>query len=255
MRTTRVLASIIVCMIATTGLSQEFRVESDVFRKGERKPIAEHLTLFTPGVIYDFAMSAPNEIVLLDAEGRFTLLDVTRKVQAEVTTQQLLQFTTQIRQLLKGRDGLLSPDFDAEFDAAAGTLQLKNDGITYVAQGRRPEQADAVTRYRDFADWYARLNSVRPGNLPPFGRLRLNRELAENGLLPKSITRTVLVDELSGERQHLRSDHTISWELTNSDRRRIQDAEGYRVAFPKVSVKNYLRIKQAVAALLGNPQR
>ena len=111
------------------------------------------------------------------------LLDPQRKVKTTLTTQELLQTTAAIKSQAQELDGLFAfaadPQFNREVDVPEGWLTLSSSLLTYRVKGMEPEPADVVGAYRDFADWYARLNATRPGNLPPFPRMELNRLLAE----------------------------------------------------------------------------
>ena len=249
MQILRMLAVAMAVMIATTTTAQEFRVETDVFIDNGRQPVAQHLTLFTGNLVYDFAMTRADEVTMLDTQrGRVVLMDLTKKTKTEVSTQTLLDFTAKIKQIaLEKGNGVVSLEFQTQFDVAAKTIELTSDHVTYTASAIEAQQPEAVERYREFADWYARLNAVRPGNLPPFGRLRLNRELADRQWLPQSITRTLVVDKLVRRRQQASSKHLINWQLTNRDRRRIQDVAGLQAAFRSVPLETYLQLPKVAA--------
>jgi len=232
-------------MIATPGNSQEFRIETDVFVGKEREPVAEHLTLFTPNRVYDFTLRGPKEITMLDTEGgKIVLLDIEKQTMAKVPTEFILKFTHDIQERAeKSKNGLL--DFDVRFDEAAKTLELRGKPITYSAEGMDAEQPKATTRYREFADWFARLNSMRIGNPPPFGRLRLNRELVERQLIPQVIRRKLITNKLLGKTEQAHSKHAVNWQLTNTDRRRIQEVAGHIGTFETVSWREYLGLDKA----------
>ena len=213
MKTSQVLAFAMTLMIATTVAAQEFRVETDVFVGNETEPVAQHLTLFTGNLVYDFALRRGDEVTMLDTQrGRVVLMDLGKKIQTEISTQTLLEFTAEIRRIaLTKKNGVVSLEFTSKYNVDAKTVELTSDHVTYSATAIEAQQPEAVHRYREFADWYARLNAVRPGNMPPFGRLRLNRELANQDWLPQSITRTLVVDKLVRRRQEASSKHLVGW--------------------------------------------
>jgi hypothetical protein len=236
-------------MTATTTAAQDFRFESDVFVENEREPVLQHLTLFTGNQVYDFALGTADEVTMFDTQkGRVVLMNLATKTRTEVSRDTMLAFTTKIKQIaLTNPNGPVSLTFQIESDLSAETVTVASDHVTYTATGMPAEQPDAATRYREFADWYARLNAMRPGNLPPFGRLELNRELASRQWLPKEITRTLVIDKLLRKRQEVSSKHIVGWQLTNTDRRRIQDAAGYQASFREVPFDEYLK-PETVAA-------
>lgn len=245
MRFSRLLAFVILGMGATPGNSQEFRIDTDVLVGKDPNPVAQHVTVFTQSAVYDFALPGPSEVTMLDIQGgKILLLDVENKAMAKVPTVHVLQFARDIKlRAEKSKSGLL--DFQVSYDEAARTLELRGNPISYSSAGMPAEQPTAITRYREFADWHARLNAMRPGNTPPFGRLQLNRELAERKLMPELISRKVVVSRLTGKSHRVSSKHAVAWQLTNTDRRRIQDVAGYIATFDDVPWRDYLGIDQA----------
>ena len=94
---------------------------------------------------------------------------------------------------MKAKDPLFSfaasPRFQTSEKVSDQSIELKLSGrpIEYIALGQRPEREGAAKIYRHFADWYARLNATRPGNLPAGARLALNEELGRRELLPREV--------------------------------------------------------------------
>ena len=237
---------------AVLASAQEFRVQSEVFVADEETPIAENLTLFTASnVVYDFSLNDSQEIAMWDAKGgRLILLDPTRRQKATVMTEKLMEFNRGIKAVAASKKDtdLFEPRFEVKFDDAQRTLNLSSKRITYLVIGQPANEATAAQRYKDFADWYARLNAMRIGNMPPFGRLELNRHLAEHGLLPQEVKRTVIYDRAFGQQHEMRSKHIIDWMLSNTDRKRINEVGGYLASFAEVALPEYLR----AAGVAGN---
>lgn len=224
--------------------AQEFRVETDVFVGSQKKPVAQSLTLFTSGLVYDFPLMGPSEIAVLDpSRGRFVLLDTQRKVKATLTTQELLEFTASMKAQAQDADGVVgfavNPQFTQTFDQPTGWLTLSSKLLTYRLKGSPPKQSAAVDVYRQFADWYARLNATRPGNLPPFARLELNKAAAERGLVPEEVELTVAASRLGGKTFAVRSHHMINWLLSNTDRKRIDEAGDFLVNYQPLKFQEY----------------
>ncbi|MBC8356067.1 MAG: hypothetical protein H8E66_29160 [Planctomycetes bacterium] len=246
--------SAILFTLATNGIeavrAQDFRVDTDVFLGGDEETFSEHLTLFRGPVVYDFAVKGPDEITILNLQnGTVTLLDVKRRTRTDVTTADLLEFSARIKAIGTEKQGkdLVAPQFVVKFDEEQSLLELASRKITYSATAMVPAAVSTVERYREFTDWYARLNSMRPPNPPHFGRLELNRELAERGLLPKEIERTISLGRPFSKPQRARSQHVVQMAISGTDRRRIDKAGGYLVSFKKVSKADYMQ-PAAIAA-------
>ncbi len=239
---------------SSAGLAQDFRIDTEVFIGKEKKPAAETLTLFASGQIYDFLLQEPEEITLLDpVRGRLTMLDKARQIKCGLNTQELLDLSLAYEtQAGESKDALFG--FAARPDFAVTSEEVRENGqdlvklslvgkpLEYHAVGRRPERLEAVRSFRYFADFMARLNSQRPGNLPAGARLELNKQLAERELLPVEITRTIPpTNPLTGKRIEVRSHHLVSWALSGEDRKRIDRAGTYLAEFRAVSFEEYRR--------------
>jgi hypothetical protein len=239
--------------LPTLSLAEEFRVETDVFVGSQKKPVAQNLTIFTSGLVYDFPLMGPNEIAVLDpTRGRFVLLDVSKKVKTTLTTQEILEFTASMKARTQDAEGVVgfaaNPQFEQSFDDQTGRLTLSSKLMTYSMKGNKPKQNSAAEAYRQFADWYARLNATRPGNLPPFARLELNKAVFERGLVPEEVELTVAPNSrLLGRTLTIRSHHMINWALPGTDRKRIDEAGDFLVNFQAVQFQEYRRTEQLVA--------
>jgi hypothetical protein len=248
------LALVCLLLSARQCLAQDFRIDTEVFIGKEKEPAAETLTLFASGQIYDFLLQDPEEITLLDpVRGRLTMLDKARQIKCSLNTQELLDLSLAYEtQAGESKDSLFSfaarPDFAATSEDVHENgqdlvkLSLVGKPLEYHAVGRRPERLEAVRSFRYFADFMARLNSQRPGNLPAGARLELNKQLAERELLPVEITRTIPPSNpLTGKRIEVRSHHLVSWALSGEDRKRIDRAGTYLAEFRAVNFEEYRR--------------
>ncbi len=247
-----VLAFALGSVLATTR-GGDFRVESEVYLGSDTEPVFETLTLFAGDVVYDFALgdqsdrTESKEVTVLNKRlGRIVLLDAKRKIQTTLTTRELAKFTAAIRKRAtdEPNSGLFSPVFTVAYEEAGRQITMTSDELTYRAKGVSPKDPTAAKRYSNFADWYARLNATR-GNVPPFGRIELNRVLAEKGLLPLEIERTTV---LNRKKTAAHSKHSVIWTLSNTDRRRIDLAGQMMANLRPVSLKEYWGIKTEVAA-------
>jgi hypothetical protein len=199
-------------------------------------------TLFASGVVYDFLLSDTHEIAIFDSRrGRFVLLDEQRKMQTTLTTEDILKFTAAIQAASqeKGTPDFFQRDWSLTHDEKSGWLELSGERIRYRAQGTKPEDATAARRYREFADWYARLNAMRRGNVPPFARIQLNKALVERDLIPTEIERILTSGNVTRRKHTARSRHLVHWRLSNTDRKRIQEAGELQAKLPTVPFVEY----------------
>lgn len=240
-------------LTSAAACGQEFRMETDVFVSNQKKPVAQNLTIFTSGLVYDFPLLGPNEIAILDpSRGRFVLLDVPRKIKTTLSTQEISDFTAAMKSQAQESDGVVgfaaNPQFEQTFDEQTNWLTLSSKLMTYRLKGSAPKQPAALDSYRLFADWYARLNSTRPGNLPPFARLELNKAAAERGLIPEEVELTVAPSyRLVGKKLVIHSRHMVNWLLSNTDRKRIEEAGSYLADFQAVSFQDYGKTERLAA--------
>jgi len=238
---------------AMPAMGEDFRIETDVFLGAEKEPVAQSVTLFSGGLVYDFPLIGPQEITVFDASrGRFILLDVPRKTKATLLTQELLEITAAIKVQAQELDGVFAfaadPQFKREYDEQAGWLTLSSSLLSYRAKGVKPQVPEAAATYRDFADWYARLNATRPGNLPPFARLELNRVLGERQEVPEEVELTVEPkNRWAGRKLVVHSRHIFNWRLSNTDRKRIDTAGSYMADFEAVGFQEYRQPLQLAA--------
>ena len=242
---------------APAALAEDFRIETDVLVGGEKEPVAQNVTLFSGGLVYDFPLIGPQEITVFDAgRGRFVLLDVPRKTKTTLLTQELLEITAAIKVQAQELDGVFAfaadPQFKREIDQPEGWLTLSSSLLTYRAKGVKPKLSEAAATYRDFADWYARLNATRPGNLPPFARLELNRLLGERQEVPEEVELTVEPkNRWAGRKLVVHSHHIFNWRLSNTDRKRIDTAGGYMADFQAVGFQEYREPLQLASQARG----
>lgn len=244
--------AVLIFSISAFADDLEFRVDTEVFKNDDKKPILEQLTIFAAdGTVYDFSLTAPPETTVFDPRhGRFTLLDESHKTKAVVSTQELLQFCLALgAQAAQQKDRLFAfcavPEFETtknEIDRSGQKmveLRLMAKPLSYVAIGQKPPQPDAVKAYRHFADWCARLNATRAGNLPPEIRLTLNQSLADHELLPFEITRTIPASNPLGKKLDLRSEHRVNWALSGEDRKKIDRAADMIATFQLIGYDQY----------------
>ena len=246
------LLSLLCVGFIATGVSaeeKEFRCDSEVFVGAEKKPVQSSLTIFANPMVYDFLQGTTEEVTVYDfGRGQITLLNPQRKQRVTVATDDLLRVSAAYKTMKAETDLFafcMQPAFDEEF--ANDTLTLTSKYLTYHTSCSKPKQPGADKVYREFADWSSRLNAFRPGNLPPFARLEMNKSLAARDRLPIKIDRTTTLTHGVRTRQEtIRSEHIFSWTLSVEDRRRIERAGSYMADFAPVSVESYFDLETAV---------
>lgn len=228
-------------LLVTNTWGEDFRIETDVFFDSEDEPAISTLTLFRGTTVYDFMGDKNEEITILDINrGRFVLLDCQRKIKTTVTTDQLLRFSAALKSEARGStQALVTPELTESFDKQTGILKMVGKRLHYKVDTIRPPSAEVVPRYRKFADWYARLNATRVGNLPPFARMQLNASMANHEILPRSVERTISPISPLGSSHVVRTSHLVNWQLTNTDRKRISRAGDYMASYREVSPASY----------------
>ena len=122
-----------------------------------------------------------------------------------------------------------APEFEEAFDAETGVLTLRSELWNYRVATVASEGPTALARYREFVDWYSRLNTMLYGTLPPGPRLVLNAALEKHGVLPVEIHRDV-----QSESEPVRATHMFAWRLSRTDRDRLDEARRQLATFEKV---------------------
>ena len=225
---------------------EEFRIETAIFQGRESSPFARNLTLFSGGIVYDYPLGGEDLATVFDPRReRFVLIDAKRRLKTTIATTELMQITS----ALKARaDESQQPWIDPQFEVQTGDdgwIILASTRLVYRVRGAAPENAASVASYRQFADWYARLNATTPGNPPPFARLRLNETISEKGIIPSEVELTILPKvRLPGKKVEIRSRHDVLWTLSGSDRQKIETTGSQMASFQEVSFQEFRGAKQ-----------
>lgn len=206
--------------------------------------VAENDTVFYRGVVYDDPRGDGAEASVLDrAAGTVELLDPGRQVKTTIPLKWLLEFTAAVEARARSSSKAsplvrfaAAPEFEISQPPGGGGVRLVSEWMEYEVSGE-PFDRQRVAAYRDFADWYARLNAARhPGALPPTARLEVNRQVAERGWIPQEIQLTV---RSRGGTSHLESRHRISGQLAADDLQRVEKLERYRRDFRPVDLAEF----------------
>ena len=235
--------------------SQDFRIETHVFVGDEPDPVSHTVTLFAAGVVYDFVDQPAQTAVFRRPNaarpGQFILLDLAGKRRTEISTERIERLMKKLsRWADQQEDELLkfsaNPKFEETFDDSTGQLTLSSPIWTYHVATVPAEHPSALTRFREFSDWYARLNTMMHGTPPPMPRLKLNEALSRHGVVPVEIRRTVAEDSTE-----LRATHLFSWRLSREDQARLEKARRHLANFDKVENKSFLAQRANNTLILG----
>jgi hypothetical protein len=222
----------------------------------EGQPILSNLTIFHEHLIYDFPLDASQQASAFDRRREhFTLLDGRLRIQCQLSGQELMELSAAValrdaRRAHGPERPAAEPSFRVEYDAQSLRVQLeaetRDEKVTYVVVGQQPDKPWAVEAYRQFADWFARLNVTRDGR-SPLTRLRLNELLCDHGLLPRTVSRRA-----AGQPTYV-GQHQFDWALRPDDLERIGDVRQWADAFPRVSLVEFRR-RQAEASAANTPR-
>jgi len=248
------LAAILVIAAAACGASglvaaaEEYRIETKIYDQ-QGKLATTNVTLFTGDRVFDFLLTAPQEITVFDpTRGNFTLLNQRRRVQTTLDAKFITRIADRHRSWASRSGSRLlkfaaRPAFSEVHDARRGTLELVSQVMSYKVRGEESRDPDLLGAYRRFADWFARLNSTRGGTLPPNARLALNEALGKYRLLPHEVTLT-LVGEGDRPGLTMRSTHKIERRLGEADRALVEQARASLSRFRKVDFAAYRGFEQ-----------
>lgn len=227
-----------------THAADAFRVETELFIGDDSQPIVEYLTLFADRVVYDFRVTKPEEVTVYDPDrGRIVLLSPDRKWKTTISHEEILRFTSALKSHIDASNPVFyaaaHPGFGEATEEDDQWLTLENKYIRYRIKGERPKSTSIARRYRDFADWSARLNAMRPGNLPPFARIDANQVIAEKGWVPLEVERVVDPHKLGQKKLVGRSKHLTSGILSGTDRKRIDSVGDQLTTYEEVTFTQF----------------
>ncbi len=226
--------------------AEGLRVENKVFLNEDKEPRSQSTTIFHEGLVYDF-LDKPAEITIFDlGHHRFVLLDPTRRVRTELSTDEVAALCENLRTWAKRQtDPLIrfmaDPQFEQQRDDAAGEIAFTSQWMTYRV-ATTPAPSEAVARqYREFSDWYTRLNArLNPGSKLPFARLGVNQVLERRQELPREVRLTIQPKRGSlGQKHVARSEHSLTTRLSQADEDRIGQVEQFMAIFQPVDFERY----------------
>jgi hypothetical protein len=132
----------------------------------------------------------------------------------------------------------------------ADRIDLVGPRVHYAIDFAKPPTAEVAGVYRRFADTAILLKAlVRPGGLPPFPRLAINRRVAAAGGIPEEVSleidsRAVAV---AGRADTLRCVHKFHPRLLAGDLSRIAEAESRMAVATQVELAEFAAEPAAAA--------
>ncbi len=242
-----VLALAILPDVATIGRAEDFRVENRVFAGGKKTAVSRSTTVFLDGVVYDY-LENPAEIIVFEKDrSRFTLLDTTRRVRAELPTQKVAEFTEKLRQSASQQKDpfvrfLADPKFEEQYDEDSGELTLSSSWMTYRLELVDAGSSAIAQQYREFSDWYARVNAVlNPGSKPPFARVLVNVAMAKREATAREVHLTMTPKRtFPPKRVKLRSEHQFVHQIVQADADRAVQTRQFMQIYKLVGFAEYI---------------
>ena len=240
----------VVLLQATPAAADDFRIESKIYVGNQPAASSESLTLFRGGQIYDFLTKPSETTVFSRTRGLVILLDPARKVRTEIRGDRLTAFSDELKTWAgKQTDPLLKFAADPRFEQSLdpnGELLFNSPFINYRVGAIKANTDTVAQEYLDFADSYARLNALtNPGSVPPFPRLAINAVLFKQQLIPEKVQMTMPARQRFGSKTTLRSEHSVTWRLLESDLARISEADEQLATFTQVPLEQYLKVPEA----------
>ncbi len=228
---------------ATFG--ENFRVENAIYAGKEKEPCVESTTIFYCGIVYDY-LKSPTEVTIFDKDnGRFVLLDLSRRMKTEVPAEKAVTLCEHLRTWAMAQSDpllrfLANPRFDEQYDASSGKLILSSEFVTYELATDSAESVEICRDYRQFCDWYCQLNTLlNPGSRPPFARMAVNAALERHQRFPKQVELTLRLNRFPPRRLTVHSEHQLVRKLVDSDRDRVAQTNQYLAIFNPVAFDEY----------------
>jgi hypothetical protein len=233
----RLFVIILSASLCGVAAAQDLRVYTTVRNLTDKRPnppvLAESLTLFHAGRVYDYMENVGEVVIFEPLESKFTILGPDY-VGTTVTFAEIQQFLSKSRseaqrvldesqsdvaskRLASALRAQFSPKFKEQI--RADSIKLTGESLIYDITTAPAPKDTAWEQYLDYADWAARLNFVlHPKSLYPDPRLEVNNSLRKARRLP------VIVDlggRLDDRELRLRAEHRYGWELQSIDRQFI----------------------------------
>ncbi|WP_182868542.1 hypothetical protein [Stieleria mannarensis] len=201
-----------------------------------------HLVLFKDGKAYDFALTEPRNVTLIDPiNGQVTLLSRVDHVKSTITHQDIVTAAARFR-LFATNEGLetrLGINAKTVRDAnQTNTYRIQFGDYHYTASAADPEIAAQPNRFAEFTDWVARVNLVRKIGTPPFARINLGNTIAADGRIPETVTLELKSDTHG---RTFVSNYKFKADLSKESRQRAEEVAGMLTLYRDVPLAAFPR--------------
>ncbi|MCA9192699.1 MAG: hypothetical protein KDB03_13080 [Planctomycetales bacterium] len=223
----------------------KFRVETDVYVGANKEPAQQYLTLFSQGIYYDFSYDKPELITVIDpARKQIAIFDSNRKMQLVDSMDRLTEIVERAKLEAPGTPlaVVIAASELVKVDRTTGKIVVGDATMRYEATLQASGSPEMTRQYADFANWSARVNSVRPPYLPPYTRLSLNQAIADSGQLPNTIIRT---SEIGGRIDEVSCKLIPGWRLSSDDEAKIANIGVMESTFKHVTETEFFPQLQA----------
>ena len=257
MRSAYLIPLAVACFLGTTTdiSAGELRIETDVYAGDSDESLSRTVTLFDSGTVYDFA-EAKQQIAVFrpptsSRPGQFILLDLKGQRRTEVTTDKISSLMDKLGKWAEEQEDAMlkfsaNPKFEETFESQSGQLSLDSEQWNYNVATVPAEDPQTLAEYRQFLDWYTRLNVMMHGAPPPGPRLALNEALEKHGVVPVEIRR-----KIESQPTAVRATHLFSWRLSREDRSRVEEVRQHLASFDKVDNKEFVARRGGSSVVRG----
>ena len=252
------LTAVLPCVLSSPTYAQQLRIETSVFEEDKVEPLSEAVTLFDSTAVYHF-MKNPSQVIIYrsataNRDGQFIILDKQSKQRTDISTKRIEALMDKLTKWAGEQEDTMlkfsaQPVFEESFDEESGLLTLKNPAWNYTVATVPAEDDQALAKYREFTDWFSRLNSMLHSTPPPGARLKLNKSLVERGVVPVEIRRRMESQEIP-----LRATHLFAWRLSREDRQRIDETQRQLASFKKVDNATFIANRKDETVVRGQSQ-
>lgn len=217
----------------------DFVVTTTIASVSPSATLSRHHTVFRDGVAYDIPQLNRRFATILDLpSGRVVLLDRQNSVQCVLSTESLTKLAAAVEAEVRDPQQRERMGMNAKVVAADdGSWHVDYPGVSYRMAPADPDDQRLAIHYGQFVDWMCRLNLVRPGGVPPFGRMKANRVLTANHQIARS-TRLELIDP-DGPAKRFESETSWSTKVDARLSDQVAELAGMRVTFRQVPLEEF----------------
>ncbi|MCO8124013.1 hypothetical protein NHH03_19875 [Stieleria sp. TO1_6] len=222
-----------------------FQVTIEILDAESGQQLDRHLVLFDDGKAYDFALSEPRDVTVVDpVASKVILLSRSTHEKTTINNQDIVNASARVRLYAKNegieeRLGMAAAP-ESKPDPAPGQkgYRVTFAGYRYDATATTPTSPMQPERFAEFTDWVARVNLIRSLGTPPFARMKLGRTIGNDGLVPSNI---LLRIESDGQQRTLESRYTFKDQLSDAGKKRINEAASMLELYREVPLESFPR--------------